>query len=97
MMRHGARWLALLIGCGLVVSGVAVVYVKYLSRDEFVTLQRLRAERDRLAVEWGRLRLEEATLTTHARVEQLARRDLGMYLPRRDDIRLILGASDGQP
>ncbi len=96
MMSRGALSTILGIGLAVIVSGVAVVYAKYLSRDAFVALQQLRVERDQLAVEWGRLRLEEATLTTHARVEQLARRDLDMYLPEREDIRLVFGDADGR-
>jgi len=88
--------LVLLIGIAVGLSGVGVVYSKYLTRTSFAELQQLRSERDQLAVDWGRLRLEEATLTAHVRIEQLARRDLDMYLPRRADTRLIWGAADGE-
>jgi len=94
MTRRATLWLILALSLAVSLSGVAVVYAKYLTRSRFVELQRNRSERDELAVEWSRLRLEEATLTTHARVEALARRDLDMYLPRRDDIRLIWGSRD---
>ncbi|MEY6431710.1 cell division protein FtsL [Thioalkalicoccus limnaeus] len=90
-MRRLGSSVILLLGLSVILSGVAVVYAKYLTRAEFIELQELRAERDALAVEWGWLRLEEATLTTHARVEELARRNLDMYLPHRRDIRLIWG------
>lgn len=90
-MRHLGSSVLLVLGLGVILSGVAVVYAKYLTRVEFIELQQLRAERDTLSIEWGWLRLEEATLTTHARVEELARRNLDMYLPHRRDIRLIWG------
>lgn len=96
MTRRGTLWLVLALSLAVSLSGVAVVYAKYLARSRFVDLQRLRAERDELAIEWSRLRLEEATLTTHARVEALARRDLDMHLPRRSDVRLIWGSHDDQ-
>lgn len=87
--------LAMLIVLGLAAagSGIAVVYTKYISRMEFADLQSLRAERHDLEVQWGRLRLEEATLTTHARVEQLARRNLDMHLPVRGEVRVITGGT----
>ncbi|MBK1699683.1 cell division protein FtsL [Thiococcus pfennigii] len=95
MTRVVPYGLILLLVLCVSLSGVGVVYVKYLARMSFVELQALRAEENRLAVEWGRLRLEEATLTTHARVEEVARRQLEMYLPRRSDIRVIWGGADG--
>jgi cell division protein FtsL len=70
-------------------SGVAVVYVKYLTRVEFVDLQTVRAARDALDVEWGRLQLEEAALTTHTRVEGAARRDLDMHIPQAGEVRVV--------
>lgn len=81
----------LVLTLGVVASGVGVVYAKYLSRTEFILLQALRAERDALEVQWGRLRLEEAALTTQPRVEEQARRLLGMHLPRNGDVRVIDG------
>lgn len=70
-------------------SGVAVVYVKYLTRVEFGVLQQVRVERDDLDVEWGRLQIEEAALTSHTRVEENARRKLDMYLPRGGEVRVV--------
>jgi cell division protein FtsL len=81
--------LLLLLSLAATATAVAVVYTKYLTRMEFVTLQTLIAERHALEVQWGRLRLEEAALTTHPRVEERARRLLGMHLPRRGEVRVI--------
>jgi cell division protein FtsL len=78
-----------LLGLLVLGSGVAVVYVKYLTRIEFVDLQAVRAARDALDVEWGRLQLEEAALTTHTRVEGAARRDLDMYMPQAGEVRVV--------
>jgi cell division protein FtsL len=72
-------------------SGVAVVYVKYLSRILFTELQGLNQDTRRLEEDWGLLRLEEAALSTHPRVEEMARKQLGMYLPRTVDVRTIEG------
>lgn len=70
-------------------SGIAVVKTKYDARIQFVRLQDLRAQRDALDVEWNRLRLEEAALSTHIIVERKARDQLGMFIPRFEDILLI--------
>ncbi|NCA68542.1 MAG: cell division protein FtsL [Sphingobacteriia bacterium] len=82
---------ALLIGLlfAVTLSGVLVVYTKYQARVHFSQLQDLRAQRDALDVEWNRLRLEEAALSTHVRVEREAREVLGMYTPGFDDILMI--------
>jgi len=73
-------------------SAVTVVYAKYLTRIEFVALQALMAEGHELEVQWGRLRLEEAALTTHPRVEERARKLLGMHLPGGGEVRVIEGS-----
>jgi cell division protein FtsL len=73
----------------VVASGVGVVYVKYLSRRHFVELQELHSERERIAVEWGRLQLEESTQATHSKVENTARGRLGMHLPQIDEVVVI--------
>jgi cell division protein FtsL len=82
---------AVVAGLGLLVlaSGIAAVYAKHQSRKLFVELQALTAERDRLDLDWGRLELEASTQANHARVEQLARSELGMRLPDPREIQLV--------
>jgi cell division protein FtsL len=96
-MTRGAYWLVALLALAATASSVATVYAKYLSRMHFVQLQELRSRRDALDVEWNRLRLEEAALSTHVRVERKARGELGMYLPRIDDVLLIEETGHGLP
>ena len=96
-MTRGAYWLVALLALAGTASSVATVYAKYLSRMHFVQLQELRSRRDALDVEWNRLRLEEAALSTHVRVERKARGELGMYLPRIDDVLLIEETGNGLP
>lgn len=73
----------------VVASGIWVVYVKYLTRIEFGELQTLTQQLHRLEEDWAMLQLEEASLSTHPRVEQAARTKLGMYLPRSVDTRTV--------
>jgi cell division protein FtsL len=71
------------------VSGISVVYAKFLSRKLFVELQGLRAERDVIDAEWSRLQLELGTWASHVRIEQIARDKLGMRVPRSDEIVVV--------
>lgn len=88
MSRAGFFGVGLLV-LMVVLSAVSVAYVKYLTRMEFVRLQDARSERDALDVEWGRLRLEEASLTTQSRVEERARQGLRMHLPQTAEVRVL--------
>jgi len=81
----GLTLLSLLV----VLSAVSVAYVKFLTRAEFVRLQEARTERDALDVEWGRLRLEEASLIAHSRLEDRARQELGMHSPQAAEVRVL--------
>lgn len=80
---------ALMLAAAVLASGVAVIHVKYLTREEFGTLQQVRAERDALDVEWGRLQIQEAALTSHTRIEDNARTQLGMIMPAGGEVRVV--------
>jgi cell division protein FtsL len=54
-----------------------------------VQLQQLTSRRDGLEVEWGQLKLEQSTFATHGRVEQTARGDLQMVIPRPEEVRIV--------
>jgi cell division protein FtsL len=62
-------------------SAIGVVYARHENRREFVELTRLEAERDELNIEYGRLKLEQATWAEANRIEQVARGQLGMAFP----------------
>ena len=95
-MKHPAAWFVAVLILAAAASGVGVVYAKYLTRSHFVELQQVRSERDAADVEWGRLRLEEASLSTIVRVEATARKDLKMHLPGTGEVRLIIGDNEGR-
>jgi 16S rRNA (cytosine1402-N4)-methyltransferase len=78
-----------LLMLSVIATAVAVIEVKYLTRTEFGVLQQVRAERDGIDVEWGRLQIEEAALTSHTRIEDNARRKLDMYLPEGGEVRVV--------
>jgi len=90
MTRYDLGFVLLLMA-GIVGTGIGVVYTSYSSRMAFVALQALHTEHRDLEVRWEQLRLEEAALTTHSRIETQARKLLGMRLPRDGDVRVIEG------
>ena len=73
----------------VIVSGIAVVYAKYASRKYFIELQELRDQRDQIEIEWSQLQLEQGTLGTHTRIDQLARTKLNMHVPTPDRVMVI--------
>lgn len=84
------RWLPEgLLVLAVMASAMGVVYAKHESRKLFTELQTLTTERDRLAMEWGRLQIEQSTWSTHARVERLAREQMGMVDPRAEQMALV--------
>jgi len=70
----------------LVGSGLAVIYAKYNSRLVFIEIQKAEQELDRLEVLWGRLTLEERMLADHNRVEETARKTMGLVELERKSI-----------
>ena len=76
-------WLALLA------SAIAVVWTKHQARSLFIQMQQLTAERDALDIEWGQLKLEQSAWSTHGRVEQTARVDLKMVIPRPNEVHIL--------
>ncbi len=68
----------LVLLAAVIASAVASVYARHESRKLFTELQRLNTERDRLEMDWGRLQIEQSTWSSHARVEKLAREQMGM-------------------
>jgi cell division protein FtsL len=86
---RGALLVAIVLVAAVLATGVGVIYVKYLTREEFGTLQQVRAARDALDVEWGRLQIEEAALTSHTRIEDNARTQLDMIMPAGGEARVV--------
>lgn len=88
-MSRGQMMALLFLAFSLLLTATGVVYSKYASRKHFVALQVLRAERDAIEVEWGRLQLEQSTWATHARVEGIARKRLKMHIPTASEVVVV--------
>jgi len=91
------QWQVLL----LVVLFIAVVFVsiktvvqRHESRLAYMELQSHEKERDKLVAQWSRLKLEQATTLNQVRVEQYARWDLGMKIPKASEVKIIQEKED---
>jgi cell division protein FtsL len=80
--------LALLVLANIA-SAIAVVHARHDHRQLFSDLTRLQAARDELEIDFGRLQLEQATWAESNRVDQVARRRLGMRFPAPEDIVVV--------
>ena len=65
----------------VLVSALAVVYITNLHRLTFSQLQLVEQQSHQLELQWGQLLLEQASLATPARVQQMAEEKLHMVLP----------------
>ncbi len=70
-------------------SGMAVALVKYESRKLFTEMEKLRMQRDELAVDWSRLQIELATWAEQGRVKTEAVERLQMRAPQLVDMKVI--------
>jgi cell division protein FtsL len=78
-----------LLWAGALASAAAAIYCTHRTRELFVELERLSAQRDNLDVEWGRLQLEQSAWSTQAFVENVAATRLHMQTPAPQDIRIV--------
>lgn len=73
----------------VVVSAIGLVYTRVSTRHQYLDLQALQQERDRLNVEWGRLLLQEARYAEPRFIEKQAREKLGMHSPDRKEMIVV--------
>lgn len=70
--------LALVLVAGVIGTGISLVTTTYQSRSLFQELEALRDEEDKLLDDWSALRIEVSTLAGHARIDAIAREQLGL-------------------
>ncbi len=63
----------LLVGCAL-----SLVNAQYRARQLFIEVEKLNQQARQLDIDWSQLQLDQSTLGKNARIEQIARTDLGM-------------------
>lgn len=88
MSRAGMFQVVLLV-IAILVSGVAVVWLKYQSRQLFLDLQRLRAQHELASMDWGRLQLELANVGNLEDVMRIGSGRLKMREPSPSQIVVI--------
>ena len=81
--------LLLLLFVAVVFTSIKTVVQRHEARSQFVKLQALGKERDKLAAQWSRLKLEQSTMLNQVRVERLASRDLNMQMPKPSEKKMI--------
>ena len=72
-----------------IATAIGVVHARHRHRQLFVELATLEKARDELNIEFGRLQLEQATWAESNRVDQIARKRLGMKFPETGEIVVV--------
>lgn len=62
----------------LVACALSLVNAQNQARRLFIELERAQSHARQLDIEWAQLQLDQSTLGKHARIEDVARRDLKM-------------------
>ena len=74
---------------GVLVTSIYVIETAYQTRQMYSALQELRAERNRLTIEWGRLMLERGAVSADMRIDAMARDHLSLSSPTRDNVMMM--------
>jgi len=86
----GVIWFVFFLGLILVCStALGVVYATNESRHLLNELQILENKRNALQVEWGQLLLEQSSLVSQGRVEDIAIAELGMKIPAMENMVMV--------
>ncbi|MYN14953.1 cell division protein FtsL [Pusillimonas sp. TS35] len=93
--------LSLLFAALLMVSALSLVTARFQARQLYVEAGRLHDRERQLDTDWRRLQLERAELARNARIDSIAREELGMTPGTPDRTLYMVGtspsASAGQP
>ena len=82
-------WLSILLAISVLVTSISVIETAYQTRQMYSALQELRAERNRLTIEWGRLMLERGAVSADMRIDAMARDHLLLNSPARDNVMIM--------
>ena len=78
--------LLVISGAVLLFSSLAVIYSKYYSRLIFIEIQKQEKALDQFEVEWGQMQLELTMLEEQNRLELVAKEELKLVMPLREQI-----------
>lgn len=79
----------LILGVGILLSSISLIYTSHLSRGFYAGYQRSLAESNQLKAEHSQLLLERSTLLMQARVQAVAEKKLKMMMPDRKATMII--------
>ncbi len=69
---------ALILGVLLMFTAMSLVTARYQSRHLFIQNEQLRSQANELDIEWRHLQVDRAEYSRNARVDRIAREQLGM-------------------
>lgn len=72
-------------------SATGVIYSTHKSRHLLNELQQLENARNDMQVAWGQLLLEQSSLVSQGRIENLAIAELGMKIPALENVVVVSG------
>ena len=84
-----SNWPLKLSSLVLLICAVSVVYTSFVNRHLAHEWQALGKQHDVLQEEYGRLMLEYSTLAAPSRVESIARKNLEMLFPQKQNTQVI--------
>jgi len=71
-------------------TSVSIIQTSHHCRQMYAQLQQMQSSQWDMQEQWGRLLLEQSTWAAHHRVEQIARKQLGMQLPDITELQVVL-------
>jgi len=71
------------------ISSISIIYVTHYQRKLFTNLQLLQNNKDKMNIEWGKLQLEENTVSSTSNIEKEAKDKLDMLIPTSEKIIFI--------
>jgi len=86
----------LILFVSVIFVAIKTVVHRHESRVAFMQLQKLEKERDALAAQWSRLKLEQGAMLNQVLVERRARWDLKMKIPKASE-KMIVRESKKSP
>lgn len=85
-----AQFITMSLLLAVFTSALSVVYIANSSRSINAGIQQTLSERNRLHVQWEQLLLEKSTQVVQARVQHIAENKLGMEVPERKLVKVIV-------
>ena len=79
----------------ILITAFSLISMSHQQRQLYAELEPLQQERDKLDIEWRKLRLEQRVMAEHSRLEQLARKKLGMTNLDLKSERIVRQVKDG--